>query len=93
MNRMMVVETREPIVILKTNEKRTRQQSERFEGLNTVTKKNKQNSTVKHGYKGGFNDKYKTQLRKQFGDDGISLVKLHVERELLNGLEIESNLP
>eukprot|EP00494_Astrolonche_serrata_P005513 UN05529 len=46
----------------------------------------------KRGFEGGLSEKYREQLKNLFGDNSDDLLKLHVERELLNGLEVESNL-
>eukprot|EP00494_Astrolonche_serrata_P022158 UN22415 len=90
LDRMIVVETNERVVVLQTSEGRVRHENDRFEGPTTVNKS--KSSTFQRGYKGGFNDKYRERLRDLFGHDDPPVLKAHVERELLNGLEIEAKL-
>ena len=87
-----------PILLQRTPEKkripetipgRETEESNRYQGF---VLKRTHNKTLQRGYKGSFNHMYRLRLKEKFGDNSITTIKLHIQYDMMNGLDFECKL-
>ena len=92
LDKMIIIESNTPVRFLSQGQDRKRPKSDRYTNFVINKKKHMKTTTLNMTYEESFNHIYRQELFRQFGDSEDKILKLHIEREMINGLKVESQL-